>query len=130
MFTLLPTGVNYLNIYLQSTPPIGFLYNVPEPRHPLCVACSLWPVLSFLRVSFNFFGPALCVWRPDLSFLSGLSFFVALLFVACNFLCVACVFTPCYAIYGSCFVVSCITLHSSYYHFIIKICQVLIHRAA
>jgi hypothetical protein len=34
MFTLLPTGVKYLNTYLQSTPRLGFLYNVPE-SHPV-----------------------------------------------------------------------------------------------
>jgi hypothetical protein len=33
-FTLLPTGVKYLNTYLQSTPRLGFLYNVPE-SHPV-----------------------------------------------------------------------------------------------
>jgi hypothetical protein len=34
MCTLLPTGVKYLNTYLLLTPPLGFLYNVPE-THPV-----------------------------------------------------------------------------------------------
>jgi hypothetical protein len=68
MFTLLPTGVKYLNTHLQSTPPLGFQYNVPDTRHPffcglffvacplICVACPLFVVACFFLLSF-FVGP-------------------------------------------------------------------------
>jgi hypothetical protein len=120
-----------LTFICNRPPPLGFCI-MYQTLDTLCV----WPVLCglsfvFCGLSFFFFfGPALCVCWP-----------VFLSFVACPFLWpfflwpvlfffVAGFLTPCSAIYGLCFAVSFITLHSSYYRLIMKICQVPIHRAA